>query len=151
MKLLEEIISLASSEAGSIATLLRKCLVLAHTLKNDRLKTWAENELNGYDNEKDEVPEYRKTGASAKGLFLGPWGSQIGNQPIPPGMLHEEHRHWAEFTILCQPIASYENVADAARLIIEWPANLTALYQGGFFPRQIRVEQGMAGNPDFVC
>ena len=55
MQLLDEIIDLAAREQGSVATLLRKCLVLAHTLKNERLKTWAENELNGYRN--DEVPE----------------------------------------------------------------------------------------------
>jgi hypothetical protein len=42
MKLVDEIIELSSSESGSVATLLRKCLVLAHTIKNDRLKTWAE-------------------------------------------------------------------------------------------------------------
>ena len=39
MKLLDDIIDLASSEQGSVTTLLRKCLVLAHTLKNDRLRS----------------------------------------------------------------------------------------------------------------
>jgi hypothetical protein len=45
MELLDDIIDLAASDTGSVATLLRKCLVLAHTLRNDRLLTWAENEL----------------------------------------------------------------------------------------------------------
>jgi hypothetical protein len=70
MKLLDDIIDLAASERGSVATLLRKCLVLAHTLQNDRLIVWAEKELQGY-KFGDEVPEYRKTPVTAKGLFVG--------------------------------------------------------------------------------
>jgi hypothetical protein len=133
MKLLDEIIDLAASEQGSVATLLRKCLVLSHTLKNERLKAWAENELNGYDGE-DEPPEYRRTGAPAIGLFFGPFGSQINDQPIAPAMLREEHRRFAEWVVLLQPIASYE-IADAtkSRFSVAWPANLTLLYERTFF------------------
>src|SRR5665213_136728 len=87
MKLIDEIIELASGEQGSVATILRKCLVLAHTLKNDRLKAWAENELNGYRTDNDEaVPEYRKTSVTAKGLFIGSFGAQINNQPTPSNL-----------------------------------------------------------------
>ena len=75
MKVLDEIIELAASEKASAATLLRKCLVLSHTLKNDRLKAWAENELNGYETNDEGVPEYRKTAAADKGMFLGPFGA----------------------------------------------------------------------------
>lgn len=131
MQLLDEIIDLAAREEGSVATLLRKCLVLAHALKNERLKTWAENELNGYRN--DEVPEYRHTPAPAKGLFVGGFGAQIKDQPIPPAMLKKEHRSFAESVELRQPIASYESVGPGSRFKFDWPANLTILYEGGFF------------------
>jgi hypothetical protein len=47
MKLLDEIVDLAIDNQASISVLLRKCLVLAHQLKNDRLRSWVENELNG--------------------------------------------------------------------------------------------------------
>jgi hypothetical protein len=109
MKLMEEITTLASSESASVSTLLRKCLVLAHTLRNDRLKTWAESELNGYQEEGDAVPGYRKTVAQAKGFFIGPAGAYIKDQPIPAEALKEEHRHWAEEARLTQPIAAYES------------------------------------------
>jgi hypothetical protein len=84
MKLLDEVIELAAGE-GSVATLLRKCLVLAHTLKSDRLKVWAEKELNGYD-PNDAVPEYRKTAATAKGFLVGTLGRQIDDQPLAPAV-----------------------------------------------------------------
>jgi hypothetical protein len=136
MKLLDEIIDLSAGGQGSVATLLRKCLVLAHTLKNDRLKTWAASELDGYkaDGWDDTaVPEYRKTPAPAKGFFVGAFGSQINSQPIPPGCLQKEHKCFAESALLLQPIASYEGTDPHATLHLEWPANLTLLYQGRFF------------------
>jgi hypothetical protein len=132
MKLVDEIITLASSDSGSVSTLLRKCLVLAHTLRNDRLKHWAESELNGYHGEED-IPDYRKTSAAAKGLFLGPMGSYLQDQPIPPGALKEEHRAWAESAALNQPIAAYENAPRESNFVLEWPANLTVVYQKTFF------------------
>src|ERR1039457_6980696 len=107
MQLLDEIIDLAAREKGSVATLLRKCMVLAHTLKNDRLKAWAENELNDYT--EDEVPEYRTSAAQAKGFFVGSFGAQINDQPLPPAVLEERHRHFAESVVLRQTVASYEN------------------------------------------
>jgi hypothetical protein len=132
MKLLNEIIDLASSDKGSVPTLLRKCLVLAHTLKNDRLKAWAENELNGYRGSA-ELPEYRKTVAPAKGLFVGPFRAQVNDQPIPSAMLEPKHRHWAESVQLSQPIAAYENVDPKSNYKFDWPANLIVLYQAAFF------------------
>ena len=65
MKLVDEIIDLATDDKAPISVVLRKCLVLAHDLKNDRLKSWADNELNGYDRESD-LPAYRKIGIVAK-------------------------------------------------------------------------------------
>ena len=135
MKLLDEIIELATSESGSVSTLLRKCLVLAHDLKNEKLRAWAEKELNGYQVD-DEMPEYRKAPAIAKGFFIGSFGRQINDQPIPAGALHEKHRHYAESVELFQPIASYEKTDTESRFIFEWPANLTAIYQRTFFKGQ---------------
>jgi hypothetical protein len=151
MNLLDEIIDLAAGEKGSVATLLRKCLVLAHTLKSDRLKAWAENELNGYEAAKeDEVPAYRKTLVTAKGLFLGRLGAQLTDQPIPPAMLREQHRHFAESVILFQPIASYEGVGPNSKLVIEWPANLTLMYRASFFQGQYALNRAWQEVPGSV-
>jgi AbiTii len=59
MKVLDEIIDLAVENSGPLSVLLRQCLLLAHTLKSQRFHTWAEKELDGYD-ETDELPEYRR-------------------------------------------------------------------------------------------
>ena len=64
--ILDDIIALATDDTASLAVVLRKCLVLAHVLKNDRLKSWAQSELNGYEPDA-ELPDYRKSAAGAKG------------------------------------------------------------------------------------
>ncbi len=150
MKLIDEIITLASNESASVSTLLRKCLVLAHMLRNDRLQVWAQSELDGYQGEPAEIPEYRKTVAHAKGLFLGPAGVYIDGQPIPAVALKEEHRHWAEEATLAQPIAAYEGVAADSKMVFEWPANLTVLYQKTFFQGQYALNRAWLEVPGSV-
>jgi hypothetical protein len=67
--LLDDIIDLATNTGQSITVLLRKCIVLAHQIKNDRLKTWANKELNGYGDE-DVLPDYRVISARRQGALL---------------------------------------------------------------------------------
>ncbi len=57
MKLLDEIIAHAVDSKEPVSVLLRKYLVLAYQLKNDRLKAWIEKELDGYQ-PADDIPEY---------------------------------------------------------------------------------------------
>jgi hypothetical protein len=132
MMLLDEIIDLAVDNSGPLSVLLRKCLLLAHTLKNQRLRTWAEKELDGY-GETDELPEYRRVGAIAKGHFFGPFQAQLKNQPLPPSVLEPEHRRFATEVWLTQPIAAYDReMGQKGTPIIEWPPDLTAMYQSKF-------------------
>ncbi len=49
----------------SLENCLRKTLVLAFQIDNDKLKTWVESELNGYNDV--EVPSYRKVSAELRG------------------------------------------------------------------------------------
>src|SRR5262249_20878813 len=125
MKLVDDIIeSIDSGQALSAS--LRKCLVLAHQLKNERLRTWAEKELNGYE-KGDTVPSYQETTVVAKGTFLGPLGAAIYDQPIPAAILARKHRDFAERVTLRQPIAAYEKVPRGkdgrlGNAMIEWPA-----------------------------
>lgn len=130
MKLVDEIVELAADDKAPISVILRKCLVLAHDLKNERLKDWAGNELNGYSREA-QLPSYREVTTIAKGHLLGPYGAQISNQPLPSAALEPKDRHFAESTKLIQPIAAYQPVAGAEGhdAIIEWSANLTLKYQ----------------------
>jgi AbiTii len=71
MQLVGEIVDLAVDDKTRLSVLLRKCLVLAHRLKNERLKAWAEKELDGYAAD-DALPDYRRTHTLSKGLFFSP-------------------------------------------------------------------------------
>lgn len=136
MQLINEIIELAVDDKASLSAVLRKCLVLAHRLKNDRLKAWAEKELDGY-RTSDTLPDYRETRTISKGVFFGPLGSKIENQPIPTAMLKEEHQVIVERAEFRSPIAAYELEPEERRppgqWIIPWSPNLVAVYQKAFY------------------
>ncbi|MDX1923059.1 MAG: hypothetical protein SFW65_08030 [Alphaproteobacteria bacterium] len=151
MKLLDDIIEIATSKEASVADVLRKLLVLSYKLKNERLKTWAQNELDGYRKNEEVIPDYRKITAHAKGIFLGPFGQQLNDQPIPAGILKKEHRHFAESAILNQPIAAYEGNNDPKnKCIIEWPGNLVVLYQAKFFDGDLALNRAWQEIPNSV-
>jgi len=99
MQLIDEIIALATDDKTSPSVLLRKCLVLAHRLKNERLRSWAGKELDGYADD-DTLPDYRKTFTISKGFFLGPLGSWIKDQPIPTMLMKDEHQAIVENAML---------------------------------------------------
>ncbi|QQN61382.1 hypothetical protein JIR23_17095 [Bradyrhizobium diazoefficiens] len=42
---MDGIIKAAIDDGTSLPSLLRRCLLLAHELRNDKLKAWAESEL----------------------------------------------------------------------------------------------------------
>jgi AbiTii len=128
--LLEDIIGLAVDTKQPITTLLRKCIVLAHQLKNDRLRTWANEELNGYDSI-EKLPEYRNLPAAATGLFVGPGWARF-SQGIPSVVLEKQHRKFAEMVYVAQPIGTLEDTLNSGKnssLSFPWNANLVAYYQ----------------------
>src|SRR6266852_6298234 len=92
--LLEKIIELATEADVSISTLQRRCVVLGDELKNDSLKSWANQELNGYP-DPQKVPEYRIMNAGATGIFSAGYMFPSITRPIPAGAMEEAHR-WAK-------------------------------------------------------
>lgn len=151
MTLLDEIVDAAVDDTTPLPTILRKCLVLAHTLKNEKLKAWVENELNGYADD-TSLPEYRKIGVTAVGAFSGPLDNVINNQPLQASVLPENLRHWAKHANLMQPIAAYdigktaEGVANGGRF--QWPQDLVAMYAHDFIQgwSLIRAHQPIPGS-----
>lgn len=132
--LIDEIISLATTRQTPISDLLRKCVVLAYQLKNGRLKTWANQELNGYKSG-DSVPEHRKTLASAKGNFVTRFGGQMTARNIPPAAMEEGHRWAAETVALTQPVSAYENMPTEDGVITyPWHNDLILYYQQRLLP-----------------
>lgn len=140
--LLEDITDLATNNNQPIAVLLRKCIILAHQIRNERLKVWANNELNGYTNN-DELPDYRIVSAQARGHFSGWGGSQLNHFTIPPAVLDEKHRRFATTVHLAQAIAAYEDLVKSAKangkITLHWPADLVLHYQ-----ERIPLSQPMA-------
>jgi hypothetical protein len=128
--LLNDIIDLATDDKQPITTLLRKCIVLAHQLKNDRLRIWANEELNGYKSI-DNLPKYRIISAAATGLFVG-FNWERLEQDIPSAALEKEHRKLAEVVYVAQPVGTFEGTfksGSGSSLSFPWNANLVAHYQ----------------------
>jgi hypothetical protein len=131
MKLVDEIIEMASESKQSLADTLRKCLILAFDLKNEKLKAWVEKELNGY-GRNDEVPEYRHATLHSKGNFQGPFGAWLPQRPLPLAIIAKEHRQLL-VSKLTQPIAAYEGASEhEGQPVINWPPDLIVRYQGKF-------------------
>jgi hypothetical protein len=136
MQLLDEIIELAVDDKTSLAVLLRKCTVLSYRLGNERLKAWAEKELNGYADD-DPLPDYRQTPTLSKGVFFGSYGSRYENYPIPTVALKEQHRAKVDKEMFRAPIAAFQLGPQEKNGVgvwkIPWPPNLVAMYQTAFF------------------
>jgi hypothetical protein len=154
MKLIDEIVELAVDDKTSLPVLLRKCLVLAHRLKNERLKAWAEKELDGYTND-DVLPDYRQTYTISRGFFLGPGGATISDQPIPTAVLKEEHQAIVEHAEFRSPIAAYQLGSKDERRNeqwrIPWPPNLVVMYQRAFFPHYALNRAWMEVPSNFIA
>jgi hypothetical protein len=150
MQLLDEIIEGAVDDKISLPSLLRKCLLLAHHLKNAKLRAWAEYELNGYTDEAS-LPSYRRVPIRALGNFVGPAGSSLKNAQLAVTNMDEDHRHWAETSPLMQPIAAYDTGKDAEGKQnggrMPWPPELVAIYATKFYQhmRMISAEQQITG------
>jgi len=139
--LLDDIINLAIDGKQPLPDILRKCLLLGHELKNDQLKTWANQELNGYESGRD-VPEYRVIPAPAKGNFIGPFHAQYNGHVIPSVVLEKEHREFAERVYLMQSVTAYVDVLkeraanpSGGSLSFPWNANMVAYYQDKLMSR----------------
>lgn len=138
--LLDDIICLAEDGKQPLADILRKCLRLGHELRNERLKVWATQELNGYETGRD-VPEYRKMLAQAYGNFIGPLHAQYHGHIIPPAVMNPANREFAEGVYLTGSVSAYSDLAydedSSGVLRFPWPADMVAYYsdkllQGGF-------------------
>jgi hypothetical protein len=84
--ILEEIQNSAVDSKSDLATLLRKCKVLAARLGSQPLEDWLVWESNGYPRDAP-VPDYRIWSLEVFGHFSGPFGSAIRNARIPIALL----------------------------------------------------------------
>lgn len=97
MSLLTEIQKDAVEKNTDLATLLRKCKVLAARLGSVPLEDWVLLESNGYPDDVP-VPTYRKWGTRIVAHFVDQWGRQTNGVTVPPHLIPESSRqHFLEF------------------------------------------------------
>ena len=127
--LLKEIRNAAVDANVPIANVLRKCAVLSTQLKNNELRDWAFQELNGYDTEA-EVPDYRRVMASLTGNLAGPFQSGYKGVPIPAVALPEKLRNRARTVVFMQGVAGLQACLEReGDLVFHWPGDLIAWIQ----------------------
>jgi hypothetical protein len=129
--LLGDIQARAVDDGASVASLLRRCLLLANRLSYPPLGEWAAQELEGYPADV-ELPSYRLARSGAYGNFLGLGHMQRRGVTIPAGALPAAHRRFAESLFLRDGVAAYESILPQARageLRVPWPGDLTLSHQ----------------------
>lgn len=141
MTLLQQIQNDAVDGKTDLATLLRKCRVLAARLKNDEFKNWVQYELDGYPNSA-VLPDYRQFICHAFGHFSGPFGSGIKNAPLAIARLPEELREIAMKTRFGQGVGALQNIVAQYPSVVEeqWPADLVALVASRFYENMVLLQ-----------
>ena len=129
--LLKEIRDAAVDANVPIANVLRKCAVLGAKLKNNELRDWALQELNGYKDEND-LPEYRKVMAPLTGDFAGLVQS-VKNAPIPAMLLPEKMQDRARTARFPAGVASLESLlkGEGEYVTMEWSGDWILWAQSG--------------------
>jgi len=107
MSLLREIQNAAIDSNTNLASLLRKCKVLAARLGSDEFKVWVDNELSGYKSV-DDLPVYRILYVNSKGHFSGAFGSGLNNADIPLSCIPEKFRESMSRSKMTESVASME-------------------------------------------
>ena len=145
--LLKEIRDAAVDANVPIANVLRKCAVLGAQLKNNDLRDWALQELNGYKDGND-LPEYRKVMAPLKGDFAGPFQSGYTNAPVPAMLLPAELQDRARIARFPAGMASLESLleGESEYVTIEWPGDWVLWAQGkGKFEMTLTAARQVVG------
>lgn len=151
MSLLREIQDAAIDSDVELATLLRKCKVLAARLGNAEFNQWVENELSGYD-DKDVLPDYRVLKVYSKGHFSGPFQSGLRNADIPLSCIPKKFRENLAHSYLMQPIAAMEAIvegSDSGTAQEPWNPDLVAHVGQEIYESMNCMRAGMEGNTNF--
>ncbi len=145
MKLLEQIRNEAVDGTSSLTSLLRKCQILASTLRNQDFKRWVSCELNGY-GESDAIPQYRRLVADSVGTFSGCGGRLLRNQPIPMCNLPKELAKILSVVSFKEGVGSLEHLLENSQnnqLGSRWPSAVIARYQAKFIEGFVLMEAFM--------
>lgn len=125
MNIIDELIDKISTQGIRLTDILIRTKVLAYQLKNDELKTWIDNELNGYET-LEILPAYRIITCEITGTISNGF-QRATNYPIPLTNLDDDMKKNMRLINLTQSISSLDllvNEGKNSRLIITIPPNL---------------------------
>ncbi len=105
MKIIDDLIDELTDKTVSLTDILIKTKVLAYKLKNQELKIWLDNELNGYPSGK--LPDYRILGCQVIGSLSNGY-QRAKNYPIPLIGLEKELREGILKVNLFQSISTLD-------------------------------------------
>lgn len=135
MSLLTEIEKAATTSTEPLPDLLRRCKVLAARLKHAEFATWVSHELNGYADGID-LPPYRivRTPVSL-GTFVGSFGRQMKNVPLPIMNLPQNVQDVLTKTHFRDGVASLHEAArnTTEGLGRQWSPDLATIFGDRFF------------------
>jgi len=125
MKIIDELINKISEEGVSLTDILIRTKVLAFQLKNEKLKVWINNELNGYDSA-SQLPDYRILHCEIIGTISNGF-QRATNYPIPLIGLDDDMTNQMKIFNLFQSISSIDIMlfkGNNAKMIMNIPPDL---------------------------
>jgi hypothetical protein len=144
MSLLRRIQDATVDPKFQLANILRMCKILAARLEHPIFKEWIKQELNGYDEDKKYLPDYRVLrNLGSRGDFFGPFGSGLKNAPIPPLCLPEEFREAVSTKYVFLSISALESTVSQANqskqgsLRMVWAADAVVLLGSDIYESMI--------------
>ena len=93
---------------SSLPSVLRNAKILASILKNEDMKSWVDNELNGYDNV-NQVPDYRRIRIEYLGHFHNGYKS-FNHYPIATSTLRKYIKSISGMSTLTQGVRGLESL-----------------------------------------
>jgi hypothetical protein len=115
-----------------LADILRKATVLSYRLNVPEFKQWVDHELDGYDGEGVEVPDYRTANAISRGNFRGIGGASIVNYQIPTLNLPEQVQEIVNCVRIWYSVAALESMArkNEEFSYVPWSPDVVAAMSG---------------------
>jgi len=135
MTLLAKIRDGAVDSKTDISDVLRQCSVLAARLKHQGFKKWVDEELNGYPSG-TALPPYRIVkGVTSIGHFMGAFGEQITNVPLPLSNVPAELRPRVSQVEFRQGAGTQQAMVGGHGddLMSRWPPDLVARVADSYF------------------
>jgi hypothetical protein len=116
------------SDSVSVSSLLRNCMLLAGRLNNEELRAWAEQELNGYDDEGPLPPNRPRLETQVRGTLSGPMQSEIRRQALARASVPEDWREGLFSVEIRMGVAAIESFCDgdASEVYSPWPMEAVA-------------------------